>query len=149
MTTRHTHTVHTVRPDALAPIVPGDLLARHQTITGLRALADFLETHPAVPVEEYGRDYPIYTDRDHTEESGRAEIDRIAALLGAQVIDDTADGGHYTTSRTFGRITYRAVHIPDHSGARYAALMTYADNVTPDTTPTTTPAADTTHDPAA
>lgn len=37
--------------------VPGDLFARTQTVAGLRALADFLEANPAVPVREFGADY--------------------------------------------------------------------------------------------
>jgi hypothetical protein len=104
----------TVRPN---PIVPADLFARHQTITGLRALADFLEANPAVPVCEYGQDYSLHV-RTETDASAVTEVDRIAALLGSPVRDDTGRGGHYSVVKTFGRITYRAVHIPSRVIAR-------------------------------
>ncbi|GLY78475.1 hypothetical protein [Actinoallomurus iriomotensis] len=107
------------------PIVPGDLFARHQTIAGLRALADFLETNPAIPVREYGYEYTVFA-RDHTEAAERAEIDRIAAALGETVCDETGRGGHYRVQKAFGRIAYTAVHIPAHRQTAYEALMTYA-----------------------
>jgi hypothetical protein len=117
----------TARPN---PIVPGDLFARHQTITGLRALADFLEANPAVPVCEYGQDYNLHV-RAETDASAVAEVDRIAALLGSPVRDDTARGGHYSVVKTFGRISYRAVHIPSRAVADHEARMSYRDNVVP------------------
>ena len=107
------------------PIVPGDLFARVQTIRGLRALADFLEANPTVPVSTYGADYKIFT-RGESDEGERAEIDRIASTLGEDVKDDTARGGHYTVAKTFGRITYTAVHVPARRQAAYEALMSYA-----------------------
>ena len=113
------------------PTVPGDLFARTQTITGLRALADFLEDNPNVPVREYGGEYTVFatTDEDTAE---RAEIDRIATALGKTVTDDTGRGGHYTVSRTFGRITYTAIHVPAERQAAHKALMSYAPAFHPD-----------------
>jgi hypothetical protein len=119
----------TARPD---PIVPADLFARDQTITGLRALADFLEANPTVPVSEYGQDYNLYVRTD-TDASAVAEVDRIAAILGSPVRDDTRRGGHYWAVKTFGRITYRAVHIPSRAMADHEAQMSYRDNITPGT----------------
>ncbi|GAA4640733.1 hypothetical protein GCM10023196_107390 [Actinoallomurus vinaceus] len=106
------------------PIVPGDLFARRQTIAGLRALADFLEANPGVPVNEYGWEvsyHPRGTDEDQA-----AEVDRIAALLDAAPVDDRPDDGHYTVAKTFGRITYKVVHIPARQMDAYDALMSYA-----------------------
>jgi hypothetical protein len=116
------------------PIVPGDLFARHQTITGLRALADFLENNPAVPVDEYGQDYTLYT---HTlgDTCGLAEVDRIAALLAETVRDDTPRGGHYWVAKTFGRVTYRALHIPSRAMADHDARTSYRNNITLDDQP--------------
>jgi hypothetical protein len=113
------------------PIVPGDLFARAQTVAGLRALADFLEANPAVPVREYGAEYTVFAraDDDVTE---RAEIDRIAAALGETVTDDTGRGGHYSVCKTFGRITYSAVHVPSERQAAHEALMSYAPAFHPD-----------------
>lgn len=116
------------------PIIPEDLFARHQTITGLRALADFLENNPAVPVDEYGQTFTLFT-RDDTDAHARAEVDRVAGLLGVAVTDRTAHGGHYKAARTFGRITYRIVHIPARAMAEHDARNSYHDNITPDHDP--------------
>jgi hypothetical protein len=107
------------------PNIPGDLIARTQTIAGLRALADFLENNPEVPVREYGEEYTYFARRDDATVEC-AEINRIAALLGETVTDETGCGGHYTVSKTFGRITYTAVHIPAERRAAHQALMSYA-----------------------
>lgn len=107
------------------PVVPGDLFARTQTIVGLRALADFLEDNPGVPVRELGAEYTVFARRED-DAAERAEIDIIAAALGESVTDETEDGGHYTVSKTFGRITYSAVHIPARRRDAHNALMTYA-----------------------
>ncbi|MCO5967925.1 hypothetical protein [Actinoallomurus soli] len=106
------------------PIVPGDLFARHQTIKGLRALADFLEANPGVPVNPYGWDVSYYARG--TDEHQATEVDRIAALLDALPVDERDDGGHYTVTKTFGRITYTAVHIPARRREAHEALMSYA-----------------------
>jgi hypothetical protein len=106
------------------PIVPGDLFARTQTIAGLRALADFLEDHPAVPVHEYGWQFSVHADG--TDEQEADEVDRIADLLGVTPVDDRPRGGHYVAAKTFGRITYRVVHIPERRMTAHNALMSYA-----------------------
>jgi hypothetical protein len=113
------------------PIVPGDLFARHQTVSGLRALADFLENNPAVPVDEYGAEFTLFIRR-RTDACARAEVDRIAAVLHSEICDDTARGGHYRVTKTFGRITYRAVHVPSRAIADYDARMSYRNNITLD-----------------
>ncbi|MGK5557672.1 hypothetical protein ACSNOI_39295 [Actinomadura kijaniata] len=119
-------------PEQNPPIVPGDLFARHQTITGLRALADFLEANPHIPVTEYGEYYSVFTRPARTDASGRALVDQAAALLGVDVRDDTDRGGHYTASRTFGRITYRVVHVPQRARDVHEARWSYATNITLD-----------------
>ncbi|MEU6745687.1 hypothetical protein ABZ914_05655 [Spirillospora sp. NPDC046719] len=93
------------------PVVPGDLFARHQTITGLRKLADYLEANPAVPVEEFGTTYTVWINATSDDE-GRAQIHHIAELLGAEVADWIAFGGYCTARRAFGRIRYTAVYKP-------------------------------------
>jgi hypothetical protein len=109
-------------------LVPGDLFARHQTIAGLRALADFLEANPAVPVNEYGREYNVYT-RAEDEAAAVAVVDQVAALLGAEVTDTRPDGGHYSAEKTFGRITYGIVHVPQRCQDELEAHMSYRDNI--------------------
>lgn len=129
-------TTHTHRTDATGqtlPIVPGDLFARHQTITGLRALADFLEANPAVPVKEYGAHYTVNTPVGD-DAAAAAMVDQVAALLGAEVTDDRPRGGHYTASKTFGRITYQIVHIPARQMDEYYAHLSYRHNIRLDDT---------------
>ncbi|GGU92204.1 hypothetical protein GCM10010182_04230 [Actinomadura cremea] len=117
-----------------SPIVPGDLFARHQTITGLRALADFLETNPAVPVSEYGQTFYVST-RELDDASAVAAVDQIAALLDVDVCDETDQGGHYTAQKSFGRISYRILHIPRHVSDTYDARDSYRSNIVLDDTP--------------
>lgn len=104
-------------------IVPADLFARTQVISGLRELADFLEANPAIPVREYGWD--LHYNARGTDAEEKAEVDRIATLLGVTPIDDRPDG-HFIASKTFGRITYEAIHIPARRMAIHHALMSYA-----------------------
>jgi hypothetical protein len=111
------------------PIVPGDLLARTRTVNGLRELADFLQANPAVPVHDYGWTFSIYGRRGVPDAYQRAEVDHIAELLGVQVRDETARGGHYYASRSFGLITYEAVHISAQRVAAYEAETSYRDNI--------------------
>jgi hypothetical protein len=72
-------------------IMSGDLFVWHRTITGLRALADFLEANPGVPVARFGETYDVHVRTDDAQ--SRALVDALAALLGVPVRDDTADGG--------------------------------------------------------
>lgn len=111
------------------PIVPGDLFARTRTINGLRELADFLDANPAVPVHDFGWTLSIYGRRGVPDTCQRAEVDRIAELLGVDVRDETADGGHYYASRAFGLITYEAVHISAERVAAYEAENSYRHNI--------------------
>lgn len=111
-----------------SPIVPGDLFARHQLITGLRELADFLEANPSVPVDEYGDIVTVFT-RDGSDETQRAQVDRVARLLGVDVQDSTDRGGHYLAAKSFGRIRYRIVHIPARYTAEHDARHSYTTNV--------------------
>lgn len=111
-------------------LIPGDLLYRSKVIAGLRQLADYLHDHPAVPVAPFGWDVLAHAKAD-SEQAERAEVDRIAAILGVPVTDDTAEGGHYRAIRSFGLITYEAVHIPKRCMEVYDALMSYRHCVTP------------------
>lgn len=82
---------------------------RGSLIAGLRALARFLEENPHVPAPRW-TDMLVFppgcADRD-----AQAEVDAIAALIGSEVSDETSGDGHYTTSRDFGPVQYRAVAI--------------------------------------
>ncbi|WP_021591234.1 hypothetical protein [Actinomadura welshii] len=114
-------------------VVPGDLFARHQTITGLRALADFLEANPGVPVKEFGAHYTV-TTRSGDDAAAAALVDQVAPLLGAEITDDRPHGGHYIASKTFGRIVYQIIHIPDRRMEEYHAHLSYSTNIRLDDT---------------
>lgn len=117
-------------------IIPADLLTRGKVLTGLRQLADWLEAHPDVPVAPFGWDLNVYTDRNGgSDDAARAEVDQIAAALGVPVTDDTGSDGHYKAFRTFGLITYQAVHVPARRMAAHYALMSYSGSVAPAVTP--------------
>jgi hypothetical protein len=82
---------------------------RQELITGLRALSDFLESNPAVPV-------PLCTDLLVFPPSGsdaeqRQEIDVIASRIDSET-ETSPYRRHYMTSRQLGPITYRAVAVP-------------------------------------
>jgi hypothetical protein len=84
---------------------------RAALIDGLRALSDYLESAPNVPVTGYAT---IYAFPPGNACAGmRAEIDYIAAQLGVQA-RESAGGSHYTALRSFGPVEYRAVAICDH-----------------------------------
>ena len=89
---------------------------RRDLITGLRALADFLDDSPQIPAP-YCVDVLVFPP-DVPGQDGRAEIDRIAELTGARIDDRTTGYGHYTASRVFGPVEYRAVFIPPGTRAR-------------------------------
>jgi hypothetical protein len=118
-----------------APVIPGDLLHRGKVIAGLRELADFLDQHPGAPVPAYGWDLNIYTGNRDGEAAARAQVGQVAALLGAEVCDQTGEGGHCTAERCFGLVCYRAVFIPERRMAAHRALMSYSGTVIPEAAP--------------
>ncbi len=112
------------------PAVPGDLFARRQTITGLRALADFLEANPDVPVAEYGQNFNIFTGHSGLDDTAAvAQVDQVAELLGVSVFDRRDRGGHYSATRSFGRIAYTITHIPTRALDDFNARTSYENNI--------------------
>ena len=81
-------------------------------ISGLRALADYLECNPEVPAPGYSVVYTFPTDGEWPAMCD--EIDAIAARLGV-IAHVTPPGGHYVAVRVFGPVEYRAVAIPPKS----------------------------------
>lgn len=103
---------------------------RAEVINGLRALADFLDGNIEVPVPHWTEmlAFPsVSTDQDM-----RAEVDRVAALIGSAADDRTAIHGHYSVSRKFGPVEYRMVAILARARASHDALMSYSGRVIPD-----------------
>ncbi len=87
---------------------------RARLIAGFRALATFLEDQPDIPAPRWVS--VLVFPPDGTDSEKQSEIDRIAALLKTEPVDDTADGRHYTVSACFGPVEYRAVAIPQKEG---------------------------------
>jgi hypothetical protein len=102
---------------------------RDRFITGLRDLADFLEQENAVPAPRWAS--AMFFSAASTDDEQRRDIHRIAALIGRDIEDRTAEHGHYTTSRDFGSVQYRAVAIPASSAAYHAARLSYSENIVP------------------
>ncbi|MGW2147196.1 hypothetical protein ACWCOT_23045 [Nonomuraea bangladeshensis] len=99
-------------------------------INGLLDLATFLKAHPDVPVP------PSVTvhhfPRPDSDAAQRAEIDRIAALVGSKIDQEEFPYDHYGTSRLFGPVEYRAVAILAAARARHEAETSYRDCIQPD-----------------
>jgi hypothetical protein len=82
---------------------------RNELISGLRALADFLERNPEVPAPSTA-DVLVFPAGGSNAEK-RREIDVIASRIGSETRTYSAHR-HYATSRRFGPVEYRAVAIP-------------------------------------
>ena len=104
-----------------------DAEERGSLIVGLRELADFLEGNPKVPAPRWA-DVMVFPPHG-TDIEMKAAIDAIAALVGTDVSDQTAESGHYTASRRFGPVQYKAVGIPARSMARRVAQSSYTENI--------------------
>lgn len=85
-----------------------DTSERAAFISGLRSLADYLESNPEVPVSIRSDVFTFPPDGGW--EEMYADIDTIATRLG--VSGRKTCGGHYVAIRSFGPIEYRAVAIP-------------------------------------
>jgi hypothetical protein len=88
-----------------------DSTERAAVISGLRGLAEYLESTPEMPAPAYPVIYTFPPTGEWT--AMRAEIDNAAALLGVTARDTS--GGHYVAARHFGPVEYRAVAIPPDS----------------------------------
>ncbi len=108
-----------------------DPATRQAFITGLRALADYLDRHPAIPVPRYG--HQIHLTADSTDHGGCGQVDDFARHLGIAPPQSINAYGHYEATRFFGPVGYEMVAISDHAMARHNAADTYYGCVTPDT----------------
>ncbi|MCP9947324.1 DUF6197 family protein [Actinomadura madurae] len=100
---------------------------RAAMVAGLRELADFIEARTDLPVPNSTK---FVHHPDGTDEEERAEVDRIARILGAEP-EASAGGHHYLVTRRFGPVAFEAVAITDEHMARYTALMSYGGAVEP------------------
>lgn len=104
---------------------------RSAFVQGLRDLADFIETHPDLPLPDPSSTVSPYLGSSvpATDEHRRAEVDRIASILG--VTASETGHHHYIAVRHFGPIAYKAVAINAEEMERYTALMSYNNAVEP------------------
>ncbi|MDX3110583.1 hypothetical protein [Nonomuraea angiospora] len=72
------------------------------------------------------------TDPHHTDAEKCADIDQIAARIGSTIDQADIPYGHYSTSRFFGPVEYRAVAILAAARARHDAEASYRGCVQPD-----------------
>jgi len=84
-------------------------IQRQDLISGLRELADFLESNPEVPAPPGITAY-VFPPKAANAEM-RREINAIASRIGSGTTT-RPECLHYVTSRSFGGIEYRAVAIP-------------------------------------
>jgi hypothetical protein len=82
---------------------------RQALIGGLRELAGFLKDRPEVPAPKYA-DVLVFPPHA-TDTENQSEIDRIALLIDSGT-EISPYRRHYTTTRQFGLVGYRAVAIP-------------------------------------
>lgn len=85
---------------------------RNHLISGLHALAQFLQDHPDIPAPRWAE--ILVFPPDGPDDKERAEIDAIASRIGAETRESS--GGHYSCSVSFGPVEYRAVAIPGKLG---------------------------------
>ncbi|GAA0970273.1 hypothetical protein GCM10009555_018910 [Acrocarpospora macrocephala] len=103
---------------------------RYDMITGLRDLADFLETNPNIPAP---RNVTIHHfPARHADDEMCAEVDKVAALLGSEINRNDVPHGYYRTSVHFGPVEYTALAVLAHRRATYEAETSYFGCVTPD-----------------
>jgi hypothetical protein len=103
---------------------------RARVIDGLRLLASYLSDHPDVPVGFTPVSLEFSASASRSDEDGRAEVDRVAAMLGAAT--ETSSHGTYSASKCFGAATYRVYAAPKAETSRINAGLSYLDSVTPD-----------------
>lgn len=108
---------------------------RAEFIAGLRALADFLAAHPDLPVPRCP-ELTVHTGLDGVggrlpDEQARAEVDRVAAVLGVPAAAADCDDSHYSARRMFGPVEYGAIAIRSEHMRRHAAYTSYSGAVEP------------------
>jgi hypothetical protein len=90
-----------------------DSTERTVFISGLRELADYLESNPEIPAPIYSTVYVFPSDESWP--GMCADIEATAARMGVPA--RRTIGGHYVVTRDFGPVEYRTVAIPPKDGS--------------------------------
>lgn len=97
---------------------------RVQWIADARALIDFIEANPELPLNTHsgiGVSYhPMPGDLDDADK--KAAVDAVANMLGVAVTPP-GPGSHYEVQKTFGSATYKAVAVLKDYSDRYYAIQ--------------------------
>ena len=84
---------------------------RARLIRGLHDLAEFLDQNPEVPAPRWA-DLMVFPPAG-SDAAMFADVDVIAELIGTTASDADSLAGHYTATRHFGPVEYRAIAIPN------------------------------------
>ncbi|MGW2155011.1 hypothetical protein [Nonomuraea sp. NPDC001699] len=106
---------------------------RARLIEGLHALASYLEARPELPVPHASK--VAVSVLFGTDEEKKAEIQRIARLIGSDLYLSDPDQGHYSAATCFGPVEYSVTAITDAGIARWDAWWSYRNSITPDPPP--------------
>jgi hypothetical protein len=90
--------------------------ARADMVTGLRALADFLEANPAAPIPRSGHQFSVSTNG--SDEQKRSQVKFAGLAIGEGVTDNARDSQCWT-QRQFGPVSYRVFAVSEASQQRY------------------------------
>jgi len=90
-----------------------DSTERTAFTSGLRGLADYLESNPEIPAPIYSTVYVFPSDGGWP--GMCADVEVTAARMG--VACGLTIGGHYVATRDFGPVEYRVVAIPPKSSS--------------------------------
>ncbi|SET90306.1 hypothetical protein [Nonomuraea wenchangensis] len=106
---------------------------RDALIAGLIAMAGFLKTHPQIPTSIAPVTIRAFPTRG-SDDDMRAEVDRVAALLGTEIDSHHLPYDHYMTGIGFGPVRYEFIAILAAARARHAADDSYRGCVQIDST---------------
>ncbi|MFG1685188.1 hypothetical protein ACGFNP_33855 [Nonomuraea sp. NPDC049269] len=106
---------------------------RAALIAGLIALAGFLKAIPEVPVSPAPVTVRAFPDNGPDDQM-RAEVDKVADLLGTEIDPAHLPHGHYMTGIDFGPVRYEFTAILAAARARHAAEDSYRGCITPNNT---------------
>ncbi|MEV4390697.1 hypothetical protein [Nonomuraea sp. NPDC049607] len=106
---------------------------RDALIAGLISMAGFLKAHPQIPTSIAPVTLRAFPDNG-SDDDMRAEVDKVAALLGTEIDHHHLPHDHYMTGIGFGPVRYEFIAILAAARARHAADDSYRGCIQIDTT---------------